>query len=276
MGIPCGGCEHFDSEREECAPLARRRTRPILEGGACRILAMAGDFARRYVGARYPEARDRIDDVVQEVGLKLAAAPPEGEALPVTYPALRRWLFTVTANAATDLLRRERVVAKKRCGACAHYATAPPPGCRRETVRDAGTGVARPNPWFGGRVTAETDPGGLRPPCDGFFWRYRPQALDPGSPDPRAIDRKGEEQEDARELHEAIAKLAARGPDGLRRAFAVYRHYVEGEGTEAIATALGVTARTVRREIERGIEDLRGILSPQPSTVRLPDGRRRP
>ncbi|MBN1417451.1 MAG: sigma-70 family RNA polymerase sigma factor [Planctomycetes bacterium] len=275
MGIPCDGCEHFDGAKGVCAPLARRRIRPILEGGACRILAMARDFARRYIGARYPEARDRIDDVVQEVGLKLAGAPPEGEDLPSGYPGLRRWLFTVTANAATDLLRRERIVAKRRCGACAHYSSAPPPGCRRGSVRDPATGVAHPNPWFGGRVTAETDPRGLRPPCDGFFWRYRPRALDRGTEDPRATDRPGEE-EDAREIHEAVARLAARGPEGLRRALAVYRHYVEGERTEAIAEAIGVSARTIRREIERGLEDLREILSPRPGAVRLPDGRREP
>ena len=59
-----------------------------------------------------------------------------------------RRLREVVRNAVIDALRRHRMLARLRCGACVHFdKNEPPPGCSLRDLPDLGT-EAKPNPWF--------------------------------------------------------------------------------------------------------------------------------
>ena len=112
-GRVCPGCGHVDPGIEECPLLGPERARA---GGRCEILRLIDWTARRHIRLRYPERMGDLDDVVQEVWIRLARAEARREA-PARGAAFRSWLRAVVANRVTDLFRRERVVARKRCGA---------------------------------------------------------------------------------------------------------------------------------------------------------------
>jgi RNA polymerase sigma factor (sigma-70 family) len=228
--------------------------------GRCEILRHIAWTARRFLQLRYPERRTDVDDVVQEVWIRIAqggrkGAPPRGAAL-------RAWLRSVVMNLVTDLLRRERIVAKKRCGACVHFGQEEPKGCREAAVRDPSCGIPRENPWFGGRVDAETAPDRLDPPCLEFLWRYRPQSLEALPPGREAREPSVPERVEppGSEVLRGLARLARRGADGVRRASIVYRHFIEEEPLDDVARSLGITSRTARRDVQRALAELREIL----------------
>jgi DNA-directed RNA polymerase specialized sigma24 family protein len=79
-------------------------------------------------------------------------------------------------------------------------------------------------------------------------------AVAPG-PDPAAAA-----EPPGAEVLAALARLARRGAEGLRRAAVVYRHHVQGRPMEGVARSLGITARTARRDARRALEELREIL----------------
>ncbi len=255
---PCSACGHADPGLEECVLLKPGGTSPVKQ---CEIFQRILQTARRFIRIRYPERSGDLDDVTQEIWLRLAKQREAG-GTPSEKWVFRKWLRTVVFNCATDLFRRERVVAKKRCGACAHYDIAGSGGCRKASLRDPALGSEVENPWFGTKVGAETVPDTLDPPCREFLWRYRPRGIDEvehqleaPSSDPLALV-----ESPGAEALAALARLARRGPEPMRRASVVYRYYVEGETLVEIARSLGITERTAHRDVRRAMGELREIL----------------
>lgn len=255
-GARCAGCGESDPALDACALL---RPGSTVSERSCEIYARVARTVRGYVSLRYPERADDADDAIQEVWLRLATSAARA---PERGLELRRWLRAVAFHSVTDLFRKSRVVARKRCGACAHFRGPPPGGCEKMAVRDPASGEEIPNPWSGDRVRADTAPDDLDPPCREFSWRYRPRPLaevaeavaarweDPAS----AVEPPGVE------ALEALARLARRGPESLRRAAVVYRHAVEGEPLEEVARSLGITSRTARRDAKKALAELREML----------------
>lgn len=255
---PCPACGRTHPGLEDCELLRPGSASPA---GRCEIFRRIARTARRYIHLRYPERGGDLDDAIQEVWMRLSRQCGSGNA-PPGGPVFWRWLRTVVFNCLTDLLRRERVVAKKRCGACAHFHGAGSRGCGKTVIRDPSLGREIENPWFGEKVGAETSPDALDPPCREFFWRYRPRGieevereLEAPATDPAALA-----EPPGAEALAALARLVRRGPETLRRASVVYRHYVKEEGLESISRSLGITARTARRDLQRALVELREIL----------------
>ncbi len=215
-----------------------------------------------YLSVRAPTAHDLAEDMLQEV--RLALLEPS-----FTFPSdmsptagdLRRYLRKVVLNRLTDLLRREKALAKKRCGACIYFS--PRGTCSKPTGRSP-AGDPAANPWYEKKLDPHTNPDSLDPPCREFFWRYRAETLNSASVGPEASQGKDAKAQERRETQEALldalALLFTRGPEGRRCAYLLQQHYMNGRPAGALAEELGTSERTVRRLLKAGLKDLGEIL----------------
>ncbi len=254
---PCVACEAWRGAG--CAFLRRGDTKSLLDRGGCQILKAVESWVGHYVRVRCPGAQHLEEDILQDVQLMLHG--PDFSFPPNLVPNaahLRRWLRTLVLNRITDYLRRERVIPKIRCGACLYFT--PRKTCELAGMRnDSGEETA--NPHYGTKLDPHTNPAALVPPCRSFFWRYRRTSLEGVSPRARAPSANLERQETSELLDTALLRLLRAGPAGRRQAFVLSEHFTHERPATAIATELGVSERTVRRDIAAGLKSLHQLLT---------------
>jgi len=253
---PCRTCEAWKDPG--CAYVRRNDVRSLVERGKCAIGPALEEWVRHYVRFRAPSSGNMEEDLLQEIHLFLLEP---GFSFPgrITPTAghVRRWLRTIVLNRLTDLLRRNRVIPKKRCGACLYLS--PRNRCSR-ALSQAPEGKEVPNPHYDKELDPHTNPDVLVPPCPEFFWRYRRtplEAVTPSSPPPGESAEKAETET---LLVEAMARLVAAGEAGRRQAYALREHFTNGRAAVSIAEELGLSERTVRRAIQAGLAALARIL----------------
>ena len=253
---PCRTCEAW--KEPGCAYVRRNDIRALVERGKCAIGRALEEWVRHYVRFRAPASGNAEEDLLQEIHVFLLEPGFSfPERLTPTAGHVRRWLRTVVLNRLTDLLRRERVIPKKRCGACLYFT--PRNSCSRALSKTA-EGKEVPNPHYEKELDPHTNPDGLVPPCPEFFWRYRRtplEAVTPSAPPPGEAAEKAETES---LLVEAVAELVLSGESGRRQAYVLREHFTNGRALVHIAEELGLSERTVRRTVQAGLAALARIL----------------
>jgi DNA-directed RNA polymerase specialized sigma24 family protein len=150
------------------------------------------------------------------------------------------------------------VIPKIRCGACLYLT--PRRTCNLTTIR-TDTGEETANPHLGAEFDPHTNPGTLVPPCRSFFWRYRRTSLEGVAPAARAPATEAKRRETADVLDRALVHLLRSGPTGRRQAFILSEHFTNERPATAIAADLGVSERTVRRDISAGLASMHQVLT---------------
>ena len=171
---------------------------------------------------------------------------------------LRRSMRTLVLNRITDFLRRERVIPKVRCGACLHFLEQ---GHLR--ARDgAGTSAAAeiPNPHCGKVIDPHTNPEALAPrvPSSSGVIAARPSKV---SPRQRPRRRRPWEKKGTRAAAACPRLLLREEPAGRRQGHIIDEHFAKDRPANAIAAELGVSERTVRRDVQAGLAALHRILT---------------
>ena len=215
-------------------------------------------WIEHYLRIRCPGGEPLKDDAVQEVLLVLHG---RDFALPAKLvpnaPNIRRWLRTLVLSRLTDFLRRERVIPKVRCGACLYLSVKN--ACSLPAVQ-APNGGKTPNPHYEKTVDPHQNPSSLVPPCGEFFWRYRRTPLESASSRRNGVTNGLERAELSQVLRRALLLLLRSGPAGRRQAYVLNEHFTGETPATAIAQDLGVSERTIRRDIEGGLKALNRIL----------------
>jgi RNA polymerase sigma factor (sigma-70 family) len=255
---PCRGCSFWE---EGCRLIRDGRTGELLDAGACRPWRWVPDWIDRFLRCHHANAVPQREDLLQDLQLHLRQ-PSFRFPADLTPDAhhLRPYLRSVVLNRASDFLRKERVVPKVRCGACLYRGRKG--RCTCAVTAGEGAGEVR-HPHLDEPVDAGANPLTLEPPCREFFWRYRPLSVEDLGERRKAAAapaRDLADEEVADLLTAALAALMRAGPSGRRRALVLREHFLAGRTATAIADSLGLNERTVRRNLQAGLEALRVIL----------------
>jgi len=251
----CRSCGFW---REGCVLIRESRLAELLDAAPCRPWEWVERWVSRFVRFLQPNAVSHREDLLQDLQLHLRQ--PSFRLPPSLVPDsqhFRSYLRSVVLNRASDFLRHERIVPKVRCGACLYRGVSGK--CTKALGVDK-SGREIPHPHYEKAVDPGTNPGSLEPPCEEFFWRYRPLRLEEaGRPAPPGRDPRAEERSAVLAL--ALAELMREGPQGRRRALILREHFLRGKTVVETAKRLGLNERTVRRNIQAALEALRKIIS---------------
>ncbi len=254
----CRNCRFWD---DGCLLIRENRAGDIIDHGACRPWSWVGPWIDRFLRLHHADLASEQDDLLQDLQLFLRRPKfqfPEDFVPDERH--LRPYLRAVVLNRASDVLRRERLVPKIRCGVCLYRGASGT--CSRTLTKDE-MGRERPHPHYQKHVDPGSNPQALRPPCQEFCWRYRPVRLDEISQRKKAA-RAPESlasEEAAGLLALALEELVRAGPTGRRHALVLKEHFLVGRTATAIAAQLDLNERTVRRNLKSGLEALRTILT---------------
>lgn len=257
---PAGPCVKCVFWSDGCELIRTNGIATLLDSGSCLPWSWIEVWISRFLRYHHAEAVDQEEDLRQEIQLFLRGP---GFRFPADLMPdaghLRAFLRSAVLNRASDVLRRDRLAPKVRCGACLYRDVA---GRCALPVAAALDGGRVPHAHYGVPVGAGTNPLALHPPCGEFFWRYRPRRLEELSARrtaaPAARDPAGEELSALVIL--ALEELMQRGAAGRRRALVLREFFLANRPATAIADRLGVNERTVRRNVQDGLSALRTIL----------------
>ncbi|MBK9384747.1 MAG: hypothetical protein IPN34_08040 [Planctomycetes bacterium] len=134
-------------------------------------------------------------------------------------------------------------MARPRCGACAHFSRGE--GCRLDPTR---------------AVTASTNPLRLPDPCHRSAWIRMCVAL-PEERELAAPPESATEESDQDLLEHALLALEHRDPKGRKAVIAIRLHSLGGLTMMQAGQKLGVSHMSIKRAVDYGIRELRGILA---------------
>jgi RNA polymerase sigma factor (sigma-70 family) len=239
--IDCEGCPFRDAEKR-CSLLMAGRMRDLLGNEDCALHRRMPPLVESYFARHFTRHASYAEDVAQDV-LRELIEVPQGHFRFARLEDLLGWIPRHLHRRTIDALRKSREIARPRCGACAHFARGR--GCRLDPLR---------------RVGAATNPTRLEDPCFRFAWAQPTVALpedhEPSAPaEPVAVER------DEELLERALRELEARDPKGRKAVTAIRMHSLGGLTMMQAGRALGVSHMSVKRAVDYGIRELRGILA---------------
>lgn len=253
----CLQCRFAAGDRRECTLIMSSDIGRLLDDGPCHLTSWFQQRVESILRRRHRGSIGMSEDLSGEAQLRWLQNPESfpGAQLKVL-TQLRRWLSRLVHNVVIDELRRTRVIARLRCGACGHFSFTEGLGCGLDFIGRNDEGVIV-NPWAGTRTSRSTDPRGLKPPCEDFEWR-RAETFDLfehagllEAPNPHDIGGL---------VARALDRLAASSERGLRAASVIQQHYLKGSGVEDISARSGVSSKTVKRLLSAGRIGLATIL----------------
>lgn len=250
----CQSCRFGTGEARDCSLIVAGRIDALLEKGPCRLERRYKNGVIGILTTGFPDARPQAA-LVAERGLADLKRQPEsfpGSALKRLIPTVD-WLERRARNDALDILTRQGDIETPSCGQCRQFSGQ---GCRLEHVPDA-SGQLRPNPWWGDRVDADTEPRGLDPACESFELKdlLSVDVLD-GLLGPSAVDCPS-----TAVLLGAVEEIAGDGEDGFLEAIILRRHLLAGEPLDDVAELAQVPTEFLQPILAKAKEKLASRLT---------------
>ncbi len=250
-------CKHYDTDADECRLFRERPMRDVFEKGRCEPYEMLKRAVRRnlygYSDRIAPE--EHIEPTTFLTSVRIKKKGLKHPKLPV----LKAYINRSAYNDVIELLMEEGVLWPSICGICVHLSVPKPHVCQREHIMVDGKRIENPHHGETRIPSSQACKKGFEPPV--FEENFDIPGPEPDSPViiemKTALTKriKGETNKNVRRKHErqyvVFCRFVRLNQEG----------YSEREALERIAEVLGVSLRTVERDMAEIRNFLREVMS---------------